>query len=244
VRCGSCRKIFNASGHLVRLEPAPFLARPGYELDENYDPMKGPQTMTLRRPVTEPPETPAPTQEPVEERSERLARASFESGNSRASTRFGWVYAGLFPILLVALAAQGAHYFRSQLAASLPVLRQPLEAYCDYLQCRLEPLRDAALLTIEASDLQADPAHKGLIVLSVTLRNRGNFALAFPNLELTLTDALGQAVARRVLTPESYLRDAGVLSAGIATGDERTLKLFLHAGGVPADGYKIERYYP
>ena len=40
VRCGNCRKIFNAGGHLVKLEPSPFLARPEYELDEDYDPMK------------------------------------------------------------------------------------------------------------------------------------------------------------------------------------------------------------
>src|SRR2546423_12100019 len=112
VRCGNCRKIFNAGGHLVKLEPSPFLARPEYELEEDYDPMKGPQTMTLRRPIAEPAPTPkerelaAQTRE-SEERSESMARASFDWGRrAEAPTRLGWLYAALFPILLILLAAQ------------------------------------------------------------------------------------------------------------------------------------------
>jgi len=250
VRCGHCRKVFNARGHMVKLDPSPFLARPEYELDEDYDPMKGPQTMTLRRPVSDSSAAPAalPAEKKIEAanvRSERMARASFSWESSpNAPQRWGLLYATLLPLLVVALVAQGAHYFRGQLAANVPVLKLPLEAYCEYVGCILEPLREASSLTIESSDLQADPAHRGLMILTVTLRNRANYALAFPNLELSLTDLQGQIVARTVFASDVYIRDALALRGGIAAGEEKTVKLFLDASAASADGYKVERYYP
>ena len=56
----------------------------------------------------------------------------------------------------------------------------------------------------EASDLQADPAHKGLLILTATIRNRAPYAVGFPYLELSLTDAQDQAVVRRALAPADY----------------------------------------
>ncbi len=55
--------------------------------------------------------------------------------------------------------------------------------------------------SIDASDLQADPAHQGLLILTATLRNRGRSPCAYPHLELTLTDAQDQVVVRRALAP-------------------------------------------
>jgi predicted Zn finger-like uncharacterized protein len=255
VRCGSCRKVFNAVGHLVKLQPSPFLARPEYELEEDYDPMKGPQTMTLRRPLPEPPATmgttppsnESPAAGPKEEhevREERLARASFEWAPAAPPSRLRWLYAAMLPLLLLGLVLQSVHHFRSELAAYFPVLRAPLEAYCEQMDCRVEPMREAALLTVEASDLQADPAHRGLAVLSVTLRNRAPYALAFPYLELSLIDAQAQVLARKVLLPAQYMRDPLALEAGMAGGEEKTLRIFLDTSAVAADGYRVERFYP
>jgi predicted Zn finger-like uncharacterized protein len=254
VRCGSCRKVFNAVGHLVKLQPSPFLARPEYELEEDYDPMKGPQTMTLRRTMPESPAGTAaaastessspPRKEEDEVREERLARASFEWAPAAPRYRLRWRYAAMLPLLLLGLVLQAAHHFRSELAAYFPVLRAPLEAYCQQLDCRVEPLREAALLTVEASDLQADPAHKGLAVLSVTLRNRAPYALAFPYLELSLIDGQTQVLARKVLPPVQYMRDPLALEAGMGVGEEKTLRIFLDTSAVPAEGYRVERFYP
>jgi hypothetical protein len=62
--------------------------------------------------------------------------------------------------------------------------------------CTIRPLRDVAALSIEASDLQADAAHRGLLILAASVRNRANYAIAYPHLELTLTDAADQPVVR------------------------------------------------
>ena len=59
-------------------------------------------------------------------------------------------------------------------------------------------------LSIEASDLQADPAHRGLLILTATVRNRAGWPLAYPYLELTLTDAQDRVVVRRALAPADY----------------------------------------
>lgn len=256
VRCGQCRKVFNARGHLVKLDPSPFLARPEYELDEGYDPMKGPQTMTLHRPVIDspasPPAEPAPTARKVDasaagEEADRMARASFAwAGEEQRGTRLRWLYASALPLLLVALVVQAGIHFRSYLAAAVPDLKLPLQALCERIGCRLEPMREASALTVEASDLQADPAHRGLMILSVTLRNHASYALAFPHLELTLTDIQAQAVVRRIFEPVTYVRDALAIASGIPAGEEKTVKLFLDldASAIAAEGYKIERYYP
>ena len=99
-------------------------------------------------------------------------------------------------------------------------------------------------MTIESSDLQADPAHKGLLALSVTLRNRAAYPVAYPHLELALTDLQGQVVARRVVPPDGYMRDPLARAGGIAPGEEKTAKLFVDASAVNVEGYKVERYYP
>jgi predicted Zn finger-like uncharacterized protein len=273
VRCGQCRKVFNARGHLVTLSPSPLLARPEYELDEGYDPLKGPQTMTLRRTIaadsaeSEAVASPAPVvageagppasdaagqdapqspEDDVDGEHERVAAASFAWERPARPRRSRWstvLYGICIPLLLFALAGQATHYLRSYVAAHVPALKPALRAYCKRVACQLEPLREAAALTIESSDLQADPAHKGLIILSLALRNRASYALAFPNLELALTDLQSQVVVRRVFTPEDYLRDRMVIASGLAAGEERPLKLFLDASAVSADGYKVERFY-
>ena len=108
------------------------------------------------------------------------------------------------PLLLLALVAQAAIHWREVLAAHFPATRPVFASACAVLGCTVRPLRDVAGLSIDASDLQADPAHRGLLILSATLRNRAAWPLAYPHLELTLTDAQDQPVVRRVLAPAEY----------------------------------------
>jgi hypothetical protein len=71
-------------------------------------------------------------------------------------------------------------------------------------------------LSIDASDLQADPAHRGLLdpdrhhPQSRAVRNRLSAS------ELTLTDAQDQVVVRRALAPADYASGTADTAAGIA----------------------------
>lgn len=145
-------------------------------------------------------------------------------------------------VALIALAgAQGVLEYRDTLAAHAPITRPLLEAACRVAGCEIEPLRDASALSIEASDLQADPAHKGLLKLTATVRNRAAYPIAYPYLELTLTDASDGVVARRAFPPSAY-RAAG--NGGIAGDGELSLTMFLDASATSQAGYRLYLFYP
>ena len=76
--------------------------------------------------------------------------------------------------------------------------------------------------------------------LQVTLRNRGEVALALPALDLTLSDGAGKAMVRRVLRAT----DLGVTETTLAAGRELALQATLQAATEPVVGYTIELFYP
>ena len=144
------------------------------------------------------------------------------------------------------LAAQAAYHFRDSIVTFWPVTRPAFERVCELAGCTIRPLRDAAMsyLSIDASDLQADPAHRGLLILTATLRNRAGWPLAYPHLELTLTDAQDRVVVRRALAPADYAGGTADLSRGIAANGEVALKVFIDASATSQAGYRLYMFYP
>ena len=110
---------------------------------------------------------------------------------------------------------------------------------CKQAGCRIEVLRDAQAISIESSDLQADPANRNLLTLVALLRNRADFAQYAPHLELTLTDAQDVLVARRVLAPPDYFA-----AAPFAAGSEIQMRIVIDAGQLKASGYRLYAFYP
>ena len=149
-------------------------------------------------------------------------------------------------LLLIALAAQSAHYFRTEIAVLIPATRPYLAAACATLRCDLRLPRRPKLMAIESSDLQADGRRENLIVLNAVLRNQAQFAQEYPALELTLTDERDEAVARRVLMPADYL--AGLppehIVRGIGAGADAPLRVYFDTGGLRAIGYRMYLFFP
>ncbi len=154
------------------------------------------------------------------------------------------LYAVAACALVVGLALQAVLEFRDAVAARLPVTRPMLETACGLLGCTIEPLRDATALSIDASDLQADPAHRGLLLLSATVRNRAGHAIAFPYLELTLTDSSDRVVARRAFPPAEYAGGTADPHQGIPANGERVIRMFLDASATQQAGYRLYLFYP
>ena len=152
-------------------------------------------------------------------------------------------YAIAVAVLVAGLVVQSAALFRDDVVTRMPQAASALDVLCRVLTCRTGPRRDAGALSIVGSDLQADPAHRGLLVLTATLRNRAGRAVAWPDLELTLTDSSDQAVVRRVLTPDDYLA-ADTRSPGLAAHSERQVRLFLDASATLQAGYRLYLFYP
>jgi predicted Zn finger-like uncharacterized protein len=149
-------------------------------------------------------------------------------------------------LALVALAAQGVLYFRTEIAVLIPQTRVHLAAVCVALDCDLRLPRRPKLMAIESSDLQADGRRDNVIVLNAVLRNQAPFAQEYPALELTLTDERDEAVARRVLLPADYLAGAAAaqIAQGIAAGTDAALRVYFDTGGLRAIGYRIYLFFP
>jgi len=155
---------------------------------------------------------------------------------------WGW-FSGI-ALLALLLAAQSVFFYRTEIAANYPAVGQYLRLACDALQCTIPLPRNADLLKIDASDLEADPAQAKLVTLSTILSNRAKFRQAYPALELTLTNAADDAVARRIFQPAEYLKPGTDIAAGMAPLSEVSVKLDLDTGDLNAAGYRLYVFYP
>ena len=154
-----------------------------------------------------------------------------------------WTYGTLALLLAAGLAVQTVHHFRNAIAAQYPSLRPDMVATCALFGCTIEPTHYRDDITIESHDLQADPAHQGLLILQTTLRNRASHPVAFPHLELELDDLGGQPLLRRVFPPVEYAGAAADFTIGIPANGEWNVKLFLDASAISAGGYKLYVFY-
>lgn len=154
-----------------------------------------------------------------------------------------WPAALAILMLLVALAAQALHQFRTELVVTVPALRPLLESACALVDCDIPLPRHAELVSIEASDLQVDTARGSALVLAATLKNRASYAQAWPLLEITLTDVGDAALIRRVLSPAEYLPEKADPTVFPPNADV-AVKLWLEARDVTASGYRLYVFYP
>ncbi len=188
VRCGHCKTIFDGRAELISLAPQP--------VDENALPDEaamGPPTVTLRssqalRPAPDPADE-EPTVAPVADEDVNEPKDEpdvdyehrFAWDQPQRKRRIpGWAYVILVPLLLLLLAGQVLYHFRDALAAHWPGTRPMLTQMCVALSCEVRPLRDVAALSIDASDLQVDPAHVGLLILSFTFKGPSAMGGALP----------------------------------------------------------------
>jgi predicted Zn finger-like uncharacterized protein len=225
VRCGKCSAVFNGVAALVEegeerltLEPSPQLGL--------FDPSR-------RVPVE------------AEAAQDDAPLPEFLSPPGRKRLR--WLWVGAAAVTAVVLAGQVAYRFRSELAASSPEARARLQAVCAPLGCQVPLPRRPELMSIDASELQADTRREGLIVLNAVIRNRAQFPQDFPALELTLTDEADRPVVRRVLAPGDYLEPAGrtqFIERGIGPGAEASLRVYLDTTRARATGYRLYLFYP
>jgi predicted Zn finger-like uncharacterized protein len=262
VRCGHCRAVFDGNANLISVLRTAPSASPG---DEGT----GPLTVTLRvaealepAPQESPAGAPAATgteaadAEPRPSTPPAAAATAAREEEVDYDHRFAWdrprrrstaasaLYLVAIVALVAGLVAQGVWHYRDAIAAHWPSTRPMLASLCAAAGCTIRPLREIGWLSIDASDLQADAAHKGLLTLTATVRNRANYAVAYPHLELTLTDAQDNVVVRRALAPPEYAGGTVDVGAGIARNGELAVKLFIDASATTQAGYRVYLFYP
>jgi predicted Zn finger-like uncharacterized protein len=146
-------------------------------------------------------------------------------------------------VLLLALlwSVQWGLHERNRLVAWKPSLQPVLETACSLLGCALEPLRSIDDIVIDSTALvrRLGNFHS----FDLVLKNTANLALAVPALELTLTDAAGNVISRRVFLPQDMPGVPPVLTAGGSVSV--SLRLSIAVGdSMPMSGYRALVFYP
>ncbi len=241
VRCGRCQAVFNAIEHLYDDEPSPQLSLPiaPQEPEPQQAPSATHEQSDLRSDHATEEETPLTLAQQI-----TIAEEPLETTLKLAKKKRRWPWAVGCLLLLAVLLAQAAYSFRVELAARLPGLKPALISYCKLLQCSIPLPQKADQMSIESSDMEADPSQGSAITLNATLRNRAPYAQAYPDLELTLTDTQDKALARRTFRPAEYLSPGEDEKQGLAANRETGVKLHLDTTDLKPTGYRLFLFYP
>ena len=163
-----------------------------------------------------------------------------------ASRWVRWAFAVASLMLLVGLALQVVVQERDRLAATQPSWRPALQSLCGIVHCQIRPWRHIEAISVDASSfnkLRGDTYRLGF-----TLKNAADMDLAYPAIELTLTDSQDTPLLRRVLEPAELSPRADVLTAGGEwSGGALVAVAGDQAGGALARriaGYRILAFYP
>ena len=234
VRCGKCRAVFNAFKSLATMPDdgtaatsaqVPPMDAPAAPSLSSADPLQKSLDIGLTPPLF--------TGETA-----YASRASLRAARAR---RLWWAAVALLACLL---GLQVAVAFRDRLSAAVPVVRPLFEAMCAIGGCTVSAPKRSEQLAIESSDLQSSPARPNVIVLTAALRNRGTTLVAHPALELTLTNAQDQALARRIFLPSDYLRQPQDAKRGMPPLAEVNVRIELDTGDLRPAGYRLFLFYP
>ncbi len=148
-------------------------------------------------------------------------------------------------VLAGALAAQLALHDRDALAAQWPSARPWLQRACQLAGCRVEAPRRIDALSVDSSGLlRAEGVAR--YQLSLVLNNRADTEVLMPAIDLSLTDAQGRTLVRRVLNARELGAPGTVLAprAELALQGLLDLSALDDSGERPVNGYTVELFYP
>lgn len=239
VRCGKCSDVFDGFKTLASLPDVPTPEFPEFPPERRAIPYDSRAVSSEPSPQATLDIEPAGS---LASARESAAKASLDRATADLRRRRLWMVA--IAVLAVAIVLQLAYLLRAQLTAAVPGLRPAFERICGWTGCTIAAPKRTDVLAIEASDLLADPARASVIVLTATLRNRGNSVVAHPALELTLTNAQDQAIARRVFQPRDYLERPTDAESGMAALAEINVRIELDTGDLKPSGYRLFLFYP
>jgi hypothetical protein len=160
-----------------------------------------------------------------------------DATSSKPAPRWPWITA-LVMLLLVTIA---------NLAWNLrdPLLSNPdIRAWAESTKLvRLptpEPFRDLELIQLVSRDIHSHPSRTGILVLSATLVNRAPERQVLPEIEITLTNSGGQAVAHRLFAATEYLPPGADPQKGLESGAYLPVLLEFADPGDEAVGFELK----
>lgn len=153
--------------------------------------------------------------DPVATASRRVRPVPSVMAEPAPGTSWGWVWGCV--LLLGVLAAQIGWAERERLW-SHPRLRPWIEQAAGWFGLSVPPMRDPQSLSLVSRDVSPHASVPGALLIAAALRNDGSVPVAFPRIEVRMTDLAGRAVALRRFTPEAYLGDLESAARGVPPG--------------------------
>lgn len=153
----------------------------------------------------------------------------------------------LAALLILTLLVQVAVYFRNDLVTALPQTRSVLTLACKPLGCEVEYVRRIDRIAIIGSSLQQSPGSQSgqtrQMTLRLTMQNRSADPQPWPHLLLSLSDASGTIVAKKVIDPQQYL-PAPRQNVPFAAREEIGLEIPLEVSGLAVSGFEVQKFFP
>ncbi|MDO9237223.1 MAG: DUF3426 domain-containing protein [Aquabacterium sp.] len=189
-------------------------------------------------------------QDPAQRPPEFLKRAQRQAFWRHAAVRSVLTVLSLCLILLMGL--QVAHQFRDLIAAHHPASRPLLAQWCQAVGCqislpmRLEELQIESIPAFVRVESEGPDSYR----LDLVVHNRSAIDLAWPHVDLILSDDAGAVIARRALNPhEAQWADAsgtksGPKPEGAPSRRSITLQWHLRAIDLHPVSYTAELFYP
>ena len=241
VRCGYCQAVFDGFATLTAEDPGQQPVDLAAEALTDLQPSPDTAVPATTQPASLAARASGVVTLPRPDPAASLYEWEFRMPNPK--TRAG-LWLGLSALLLFLLGGQAAFAFRQELMILVPGARDAYVKTCELLGCKPAWPAVAGYLHIESSDLKVtDPERPNEIELVIAIRNRAPVSMAFPEIELTLTDAREAVIARRIFSAAEYLGPAREATA-FAAGRELPIQLFLDTGNLRAAGYRLYLFYP
>ncbi|MCK6425121.1 MAG: zinc-ribbon domain-containing protein [Burkholderiaceae bacterium] len=140
--------------------------------------------------------------------------------------------------LTAALAAQVLMHHRDRLNASCAPCRAPVGWLAERLELPIRPPIVVEAVEVDNAVLIQPPGVDGYR-LTVQVRNRAEHVVASPHMELSLTDATGTLLIRRVLAPTDFRQPEQ-----LPGGAENSWTLEFHSSDKRVAGYTVAAFYP
>jgi hypothetical protein len=145
-------------------------------------------------------------------------------------------------LLTLTLGAQWIYQEHDRLAAARPQWTSALETICIPLHCSVKPWQQIELIAIDAAAFNklGDDHYR----LSFTLKNAARMMVAWPSIELSLTDVQDRVVVRRVLSPTELAAASDYLAASAELPVVVNLRVAPEVSAPPFVGYRLLAFYP
>ncbi|MGX9721230.1 DUF3426 domain-containing protein [Stenotrophomonas acidaminiphila] len=165
-----------------------------------------------------------------------LRRAPASPAAARRTPRWQWL---LLAALALLLAIQVVLADRATLAARAG-WRPVVAGLCAVLRCSLPAWHQPEAYTMLQRDVRPLPGRQGVLQVQASFRNDARWAQAWPALSLSLSDADGRVIGRRLLQPRDYLGAAHDPAQRLEPGQSAQVAFLLREPSAATVAYTFE----